>query len=265
MGAKRILALGSVAALCAGAAAPLLVASEASAAPIAHTICMNNGPSPAVDTEVLGINNTDLACAGLGGHNYTFDNAPVGPVGAAGPTGVTGPTGPQGATGAVGPAGDVGANGNVGPQGPAGVTGAVGGTGPAGPVGNAGPAGIPGPSGPQGLIGGDGLQGPGGAVGGGGPQGPTGPVQPVTLVVGPVMGPLVGGGTFAGNFTVSSVATCPAGTSLLGGGGKVATGGGAEGALTSDYPNANSWVAGAVVTRAHAGGTISGQAYAFCQ
>ena len=79
-----------------------------------------------------------------------------------------------------------------------------------------------------------------------GPQGPTGPVQPVTLVVGPVTTPLVGAGTFAGNFTVTSVATCPAGTTILGGGAKVGLGGGTGGALYADYPNANSWVAGAV-------------------
>ena len=85
------------------------------------------------------------------------------------------------------------------------------------------------------------------------------------LVVGPVNAPLVGAGTFVGNFTLSSVATCPAGTTILGGGAKVALSGGAGGSLAEDYPTGNSWVATAVTTHAHAGGVITGQAYAFCQ
>jgi len=47
LGAKRILALGSVAALCAGAAAPLFIASAANAAPLAHQICLKNTPGRA--------------------------------------------------------------------------------------------------------------------------------------------------------------------------------------------------------------------------
>ena len=54
MGAKRILALGSVAALCAGAAAPLFMVSAASAAVVggnATSLCTNNSK-----TLVIGVN-----------------------------------------------------------------------------------------------------------------------------------------------------------------------------------------------------------------
>ena len=59
MGAKRILALGSVAALCAGAAAPLFMASAASADPLsgndAYSICVDS-----TSTVVLGVDFSDL-------------------------------------------------------------------------------------------------------------------------------------------------------------------------------------------------------------
>ena len=97
------------------------------------------------------------------------------------------------------------------------------------------------------------------------PVGPTGGVPAVSLVVGPVQAPTVGGGTFAGNFTVASAANCPAGTTLLGGGGHVGLSQGAGGALAASFPQSQSWIAIAVVTHASPKGTITGQAYAFCQ
>ena len=267
MGAKRILALGSVAALCAGAAAPLFIASAASANPLAHQICLKNNASiPPGYKFVLGVNLSDSACATLGGiANLSFDNAPPGGTGPVGPVGITGPTGPAGPTGGTGGTGQIGAGGNPGPQGlqgPTGGSGAIGGTGGTGPTGGTGILGL---TGNQGLIGQDGPQGGIGLPGAVGPVGPSGGAAPVILVTGPVQAPIVGGGTFAGNFTVASVATCPAGTSILGGGGHIGLTGGTSGALTSTYPSGNSWIAGAMVTHAAAGGTITGQAFGFCQ
>jgi collagen type VII alpha len=253
-----------VAALCAGAAAPLFIASAASADPIANSICTSqyNGLG---QVTVFGVNLTDVACNALGGVNLSFDNAGTGPQGAQGAVGATGATGPAGPTGGTGGTGAAGAPGNPGPQGAQGVTGPQGGTGLQGPIGNVGGTGLQGVTGAIGIVGGDGPQGGTGLQGGIGPMGLTGGVPAVTLVVGPVLTPAVGAGTFAGNFTAVSAATCPAGTSVLGGGGKVALSGGAGGALDSTLPVGNSWTAQAVVTHAHAGGVISVQAYAFCQ
>ena len=100
MGAKRILALGSVAALCAGAAAPLFMASAASANvpsnQAAYSLCVDS-----TSTVVLGVDFTDLQCTHLFGTNYVF----------AGVAGPTGGTGPQGGTGGIGPKGPTGAPG----------------------------------------------------------------------------------------------------------------------------------------------------------
>ena len=88
MGAKRILALGSVAALCAGAAAPLFMASAASAdlnsARDAYSLCVDS-----TSTVVLGVDLSDLECTHLFGTNYVFAGV-TGPTGAAGGTGGTG-------------------------------------------------------------------------------------------------------------------------------------------------------------------------------
>ena len=277
MGAKRILALGSVAALCAGAAAPLFMASEATAATIAHTICISY--NAAVSTlfggadvmgagnPIYGVNLSDAACSAFSASavNLSFDAAvdgPQGGTGPQGPTGATGAQGPTGGTGATGKTGSVGLQGPIGPQGP---TGAVGGTGLAGPQGPAGTGGVAGVTGSAGIVGQDGGQGGTGIQGGVGPAGPSGGVPAISLVVGPVQAPTIGGATFAGNFTVASAANCPAGTTLLGGGGHVGLTQGAGGALSASFPQGQSWVAIAVVTHAAPKGTITGQAYAFCQ
>jgi hypothetical protein len=146
-----------------------------------------------------------------------------------------------------------------------GVTGPQGGVGGTGGTGPGGPVGLAGVTGSQGLVGNDGLQGGTGIQGGRGPIGPSGGIPAVTLVVGPVQAPTIGGATFAGNFTVASAANCPAGTILLGGGGHVGLTQGAGGALSASFPSGQSWVAIATVTHAAPNGTITGQAYAFCQ
>ncbi len=272
MGAKRILALGSVAALCAGAAAPLFVASAASADPFANSICITYAEtiSPGNDVfagTIYGVNLTDAQCSAFSSsavNLYTDSPQPggTGGTGVAGPTGSSGAQGPSGGTGGSGVLGDLGL---PGPQGPQGVTGIQGGSGPQGGTGGTGGPGGVGTTGSQGLVGNDGPQGGTGLPGGIGPVGPSGGVPAVTLVVGPVQAPTVGGATFAGNFTVASAANCPAGTYLLGGGGHVGLSGGAGGALSASFPSGQSWVAAAVVTHATSTGTITAQAYAFCQ
>ena len=136
MGAKRILALGSVAALCAGAAAPLFVSSGAGAAPLAHSMCIHWTGGPAYTNPIYGVNLTDAACNAFSATavNVSFDNAVTGPIGGSGAIGPTGPSGVTGAQGGTGGTGQVGAPGLQGPQGPQGVTGAQGGTGGRPPV-----------------------------------------------------------------------------------------------------------------------------------
>jgi hypothetical protein len=250
----------------------LFAASTASAAPIAHTICIHwaGGGGPPTDVftaPIYGVNLTDAACNAFSASavNLSFDNAVPGPQGGTGPGGITGPSGPQGVTGGTGGTGTQGAQGlpgPQGPQGPTGGTGAVGGTGGTGPQGGSGTAGT---TGSQGLVGNDGSQGGTGIQGGIGPVGPSGGVPAVFEVVGPVQAPTIGGATFAGNFTVASAANCPAGTILLGGGGHVGLTQGAGGALSASFPSGQSWVASAVVTHASPKGTITVQAVAFCQ
>jgi hypothetical protein len=143
----------------------------------------------------------------------------VGPAGVDGPLGPQGPPGPAGADGAVGPAGADGPPGLQGPPGPAGPVGAVGPVGvdgppgpqglpgPAGPIGPVGPVGPDGPPGPQGEPGLSGPAGPVGPVGPPGPQGPAGPgLSGYQIVVGPAS-------------TGGSVAMCPPGKRVIGGGG----------------------------------------------
>ena len=274
MGAKRILALGSVAALCAGAAAPLFIASEASAAPIAHSICATYNAAasggfglPIFTGTIYGVNLTDAACNAFSpnGGEPVVRQRRSRPERRHGSARLTGPSGAAGPTGGTGGTGTPGAPGLPGPQGPQGVTGAQGGTGGPGGTGPAGPGGLAGVTGSQGLVGNDGLQGGTGIQGGIGPIGPSGGIPAVTLVVGPVQAPTIGGATFAGNFTVASAANCPAGTVLLGGGGHVGLTQGAGGALSASFPSGQSWVAIATVTHASPNGTITAQAYAFCQ
>jgi hypothetical protein len=129
-----------------------------------------------------------------------------GPAGPTGPTGPEGPAGPTGATGATGPTGPTGATGATGPTGPTGPTGATGREGPAGPTG---PTGATGPVGPT------------------GPGGPTGTqrVQGDTVQVERAM--------------ANATATCPSGTSLLGGGGLVQ----GQAAIESSYPSSDTtWI-----------------------
>ena len=121
LGAKRILALGSVAALCAGAAAPLFIVSSASAAPVAHDDLREQRRCvDGLDTIVSG--STTRTCVRRSRRSRTtrFDIATAGPAGPVGPTGPTGATGPQGPTGGTGGTGDAGAVGPQGPIGPAG-------------------------------------------------------------------------------------------------------------------------------------------------
>ena len=135
------------------------------------------------------------------------------------------PSGAQGARGAVGPQGLPGATGPEGARGPA---------GPQGPDGLAGARGSNGSTGPQGPEGPAGAQGPAGAEGPAGAQGPKGDsgtahtaLAQNTTVVQP------------GADVVIS-ATCPAGTTVTGGGFLAAAGLQAE-ESSPDLGN-NAWV-----------------------
>lgn len=139
----------------------------------------------------------------------------VGPQGPAGPTGPVGPAGPEGAPGPMGPQGlqgPSGPQGVTGPMGPAGPQGATGATGPMGPPGGAGTLGPAGPMGPTGPM------GPQGATG---PMGPTGPagssgISGLELVT----------ASSAVNSTNTKIvtATCPAGKTVIAGGGSILAG-----------------------------------------
>lgn len=116
-----------------------------------------------------------------------------GPQGPAGPAGPEGPVGPEGP---AGPEGQPGTEGPIGPEGPQGQTGATGPAGQAGPegaVGAAGPAGPAGPMGPQGVS---------------GPPGVSGYVL------------VVAESALNSASPKGAIATCPANTSVLGGGGR---------------------------------------------
>ena len=268
MGAKRILALGSVAALCAGAAAPLFMASAASAIPNADFICVNF-----TTQAIVGVNLTTNPGGGAGFCDPLLgqNNEAV-----SGPQGGTGPQGPTGAAGGVGPAGNAGPKGQHGAKGPAGPTGAQGAPGGAGAVGNAGPQGptgpqgasVTGPGGGQGPDGNPGVPGPQGATG---PQGPTGATATLLPVVVDPGCPGVGTcapGTFLrampgdlGNTLTGAAATgssqirlsCPPGTTLISGGANLIPGDiNVRGILESSYPNptnASQWIITAEVTQ----------------
>jgi len=164
-----------------------------------------------------------------------------GPAGSDGAAGTTGAQGPQGETGPQGPQGETGAQGLQGDPGP---QGAQGDTGPRGPRGEDGAQGEPGPQGIQGEMG---LQGPQGAPGEQGLQGEQGPAgeQGPQGEQGPA-------GAFAGTTVATAstswsapdqsgqaTATCPDGTTVVGGGFSVGGGGWAQ----KSYPDGNGWTA----------------------
>jgi hypothetical protein len=160
---------------------------------------------------------------------------------------VRGPAGLRGATGEAGPQGPVGAQG---PRGETGSTGARGSTGATGAAGPAGPAGPIGPVGPQGL---QGVQGP---------AGPSGS----QLVVGT---PVVSAPATPRQTLVTATATCPAGKTLLGGGGHITTTANQKdrAVLVSSYPSTTgTWTVIGVVAVGNlpAGRTMTVTAHALC-
>lgn len=98
------------------------------------------------------------------------------------------------------------AGGAPGPAGPAGAAGPAGPSGPAGPTGVAGPTGPSGPKGDTGATGATGATGPAGAAGATGPVGPAGLSGYEIVSVGFTPG------------VPATVAACPAGKKVLGGG-----------------------------------------------
>jgi hypothetical protein len=184
----------------------------------------------------------------------------VGAQGPQGLQGEAGPQGPQGIQGDVGPQGPAGrsafevwqslpgnetrtieefyasltgAQGEVGPQGPQGAEGPQGLQGPNGLSafevwqslpGNetrtieefyASLVGATGPQGPQGEVG---PQGPQGEVG---PQGPQGPAGLDVIEASPIINTVTRNTPMSSKETLTSVAVCPTGTVLVGGGGRV--------------------------------------------
>lgn len=163
-----------------------------------------------------------------------------GPVGDKGPTGEKGPTGDKGQVGDQGAVGDKGPTGDKGPQGDQGMTGE---TGPVGPQGPQGEAGI------------------GGAM---------------SLVLMRVQGvpavytePSSGTGVSAPGAQVTSIAYCPDGKRMFGGGGDVSTSdtGKEKTVLTSSYPNSDySWsVTGTEISDLTAGKTMTVIAHVICE
>ena len=139
----------------------------------------------------------------------------VGPQGIPGPTGPAGPQGPKGDTGATGATGPTGPTGPPGPKGDTGATGATGATGPQGP---------PGPTGPQ------------------GPPGPTG-----TLVSAEVAGPTVTLCSLLDPTCTNmrqSIATCPSGT-VVTGGGYTADAGFFDWHIRENHRSGNGWLVSA--------------------
>jgi hypothetical protein len=290
LGAKRILALGSVAALCAGAAAPLFMASAAFAAPPvpngtpATFMCLGSAPPTTVIAAILDIPSASTVagaqavCNGI--HAGLFAVEVTGPIGATGPIGPTGTPGGTGGTGLVGATGNSGVKGAQGVTGPVGGSGGTGGTGPNGAVGATGPQG-PAPTGPTGLGGGSGdtgligLQGPSGAQGA---TGPTATVLPTTIHVGTATALMAGPGFLGNTLTVtnnSQIATaCPGGTELVGGGAELIPGGAnVRGILESSFPDPShagptggDWIVTAEVTATgNAGETLNVVPYVNCQ
>jgi hypothetical protein len=285
LGAKRILALGSVAALCVGAATPLFMASPAGAANVTG-VCVSGALQAIVGVAYIP-QGENTACIGAG--SGTFESI-VGPIGAVGPTGPTGasPTGPTGPAGSVGAPGAKGATGPQGPAGVAGAPGVLGATGAAGATGATGAQGAS-PAGPNGALGATGATG---ATGPQGPQGPNGPAGAAGATGSDAVNAAITTVNGAGQSTstnslglttnqdvTTDCATATAGLApfLVGGGGTIAYTGPAtngDAALVVSYPfpasnlsgtQGGSWVAQAVVTRVHAGGSITVTAHAYCR
>ena len=131
-----------------------------------------------------------------------------------------GNTGATGATGAQGPAGPAGA------QGPTGLAGSTGPQGPAGPVGSRGPMGPIGAPGERGAEGPMGQRGPEGPIGG------SSDLSALTIVNGEsesIPKETVGG----------SIATCPAGSDVVSGGGYTGLANVADSEMSSNH---QSWI-----------------------
>jgi Collagen triple helix repeat (20 copies) len=144
--------------------------------------------------------------------------------------------GPQGIQGPPGPKGDKGDPGIQGPPGP---------PGPKGDKGDPGIQGPPGPPGPKGDKGDPGIQGPPGPSGLSGLVVVTSPTQVVALF----------------DFGHAE-ATCPAGKTLIGGGGRLGGPNSDAGYLEMSYPLGNTWS-----VRAHNTGPFIDEplnAYAIC-
>jgi hypothetical protein len=171
--------------------------------------------------------------------------------GAAGAPGAQGPGGPPGARGPTGMAGTPGAKGATGVRGATGAKGATGaGAGSKGPTGAIGPTGAQGPTGARGVTGEKGATGP---------RGPTGQVgsQIITATPASLTSPVTNAET------LTSTATCPDGTILLGGGASIVHSANNLGAIEISQPVANTWTARAIVTLGGNGG-FSVTAYAVC-
>jgi hypothetical protein len=145
-------------------------------------------------------------------------------------------------------------------QGPPGVQGPPGPPGPKGDKGDPGVQGPPGPPGPKGDKGDPGIQGPRGLPGPKGDTGDPGPPGPSGLSgLEVVRSPNTVVGLF--DFGHAEV-TCPAGKTLIGGGGRMGFVGADAGYLEQSYPSGNTWF-----VRGHNTGPFIDEplvAYAFC-
>jgi len=273
LGAKRILALGSVAALCAGVAAPLFMASAASAAQPpngtdATFMCLPAGspPSPVIEA-IIDLPHAATLAAAQAFCTGAIDPTSVavevtGPAGATGPAGPTGAIGGQGGTGLTGSVGNTGLKGAQGPTGPVGGSGGTGGTGSNGAQGATGPVGgaPTGPTGPGGGTGSQGIIGPQGPSGSQGVTGPTATVIPTFIASAGATALPAGPGELGNTRTVTGnsqiLEACPSGTNLVGGGAELLPGNAdVRGILESSFPNpasagnsSNEWVVTAEVT-----------------
>jgi hypothetical protein len=125
-----------------------------------------------------------------------------------------------------------------------------------------------GDTGPQGEVGPVGPQGPQGDTGPQGAEGPVGPAGPnaSTRVVGPTV--KASNGASVGT-VFSSVATCPTGKTLLGGGAQIVQSSG-RAVLISSYPSSavtvtGTWTAEAyIITRSSGSNQPTVTAYAIC-
>jgi hypothetical protein len=171
-----------------------------------------------------------------------------------------------------GPTGGVGPTGTQGIQGPTGLTGPTGTQGIQGPTGLTGPTGTQGPIGPTGTTGSTGATGSTGSAGATGSTGPTGATGPTGLAASQIVaGTAVQTANAPALGTpVTSTATCPAGKTLLGGGGRVFTSGSGTpndaAMLSESYPSAaGTWKAvGTVAATLSGSQKIVVEAYVVC-